>query len=142
MALRISNALAILACNAFVDALDSGASAASLEVFSGAQPANPQIDVTTQTLLVRFDLPEPAFGEAVSVSGGARAEAAPVDPVLALASGTATWFRAYDGDGNATLDGSVSESDGDGELLVASANIVAGTEVSIISFTFTQPKGY
>lgn len=142
MALKFADLAAIAACNAIVDAIDAGASSGSVEIYNGTRPANPSVAVSTQTKLVDFVLPEPAFGNAASVSGGAAATANAVTPVNALAAGTATWFRVFDGDGNALFDGDVSDTTGSGDMKVSSTTIVSGIEVSIVSFTFTQPKGW
>lgn len=142
MALKFADNAAGAAANAIVDGLDAGAGAGSVEIYDGTRPANPSVAVSTQTKLVDFVLPEPAFGNAAAVTGGSRATANAVDPVNAAASGTATWFRAFDGDGNAWFDGDVSDTAGSGDMKVTSTAIVSGVEVSIVSFTFTQPKGW
>lgn len=142
MALKFADAAAIAACNAIVDSIDAGASSGSVEIYNGARPADPSVAVTSQTKLVDFVLPEPAFGDAVAVSGGATATAEAVDPVNAAAAGTASWFRVFDGDGDVVFDGDVTDTAGAGDMKVSSTTIVSGIEVSIVSFTFTQPKGW
>lgn len=142
MALKIADALAIILANAAVDALDVGAGSGSIEIYDGVQPANPGVAVTTQTKLVDFVLPEPAFGNAAAVSGGAQATAATISPVNALATGTATWFRAFDGADAPLFDGSVTDTAGAGDLKVTSTSIVSGVETAIVALTFTQPKGW
>lgn len=142
MALKFADNAAIAAANAIVDGLDTGAGAGSVEIYDGTRPANPSVAVGAQVKLVDFVLPEPAFGDAVAVTGGARATANDIDPVAAAATGTATWFRAFDGDGNAWFDGDVTDTGGAGDMKVTSTAIQATVEVSIVSFTFTQPKGW
>ena len=142
MALKFSDSAAIAACNAIVDALDTGTGSGSIEIYNGSRPANPSVAISSQTKLVDFVLPEPAFGNAAAVSGGATATANAVTPVNAVAAGTASWFRAFDGDNNALFDGDVTDTTGSGDMKVSSTTIVNGIEVSIVSFTFTQPKGW
>jgi len=142
MALKFADLAAIAACNAIVDAIDLGAADGSVEIYNGTRPANPSVAVSSQTKLVDFVLPATAFGDAAAVSGGATATANAVDPVNAAAAGTASWFRVFDGDGNAVFDGDVTDTGGAGDMKVSSTTIVSGIEVSIVSFTFTQPKGW
>ncbi len=99
--------------NAQMNALSAliGANA-KIGIYNGAQPASPDVAVTTQTLLA-----EPtgnASGFAPNASGG-------VLTANAITSGTglsgagsgtnATWFRIYESDGTtAVIDGSVGTS--------------------------------
>lgn len=142
MALKFADAVAIAACNAQVDLIDLGAADGSVEIYNGSRPANPSVAISSQTKLVDFVLPAVAFGNAVAVTGGAQATANAVDAVAAAANGTASWFRVFDGDGAALWDGDVSDTGGSGDMKVSSTTIVASVEVSIVSWTFTQPKGW
>lgn len=142
MTLKFADAVAIAQCNAAVDAIDLGAADGSVEIYNSPRPANPSVAITSQTKLVDFVLPAVAFGAAGAVTGGAQATANAVDGVAAAANGTASWFRIFDGDGNALWDGDVSDTAGSGDMKVSSTTIVSGVEVSIVSWTFTQPKGW
>ena len=142
MALRIAETLAIANANAVVDALDAGSGAGKIRVYSGTIPTNPQTAVGAQVLLVEFTLGDPAFGAAGAVSGGALATANAIAAVNAVATNTAAWFRALDSDNTAVFDGTVTATGGGGDLTIQSLSIVNGTEVSVTSLTYTQPKGY
>jgi len=140
MALKLSAAAAVAAANAVVDLIDTGTPASNLIIYSGTEPAGPADAITTQTELVVFDLPDPAFGNAVDTVPGGTATAAAVTAVAAALTGTASWFRIVDGDDLVVLQGSVTDTAGGGDLKVSSTSIVAGIEVSVISLTYTQPK--
>ncbi|MDW9491679.1 hypothetical protein [Sinorhizobium meliloti] len=140
MALKLGVAAAIAAADAVVDRIDLGASASTIVIYDGTEPATPATAIGAQVALVTFNLPDPAFGAAVDTVGGGQATANPVTSVAAAASGTASWFRIINGDGTVELQGSVTDTGGNGDLKVSSTSIVAGIEVSVISLTYTQPK--
>ena len=139
LATRISNAAAIAACNAIVDLLDAGAGAATVKIYDGSQPADPDTAVGAQTLLAELTCSDPAFGNAADAAPGGRATAAAVtSDASANATGTAAWFRAADSNGVAIIDGSVGTSGADMNL--DSVSIVAGVEVAVTSWTVTMPE--
>jgi hypothetical protein len=137
----LSNAAAIAACDAIVDLIDGGSGAGKLRIYDGSQPANPDVAVSTQTLLAEIELNDPAFGSAADGTPGGVATA-DVDPALTDSSandtGTAAWFRVVDSDNTAIIDGSVGTSDAD--LILNTTSIVAGAAVTISSWTFTVPE--
>jgi len=136
---KISNNAAKAACDAVVDLLDAGAGAGKLQIYDGAQPANPDIAVTTQTKLAELTLSDPAFGAAADDNPGGKATADTItDDSSADATGTAAWFRAVDSDGNAVIDGSAGTADAD--LILATTSIVAGQPVQVDSWTVTMPE--
>jgi len=135
----ISNAAAKAACDAVVDLLDAGAGAGKLQIYDGAQPANPDEAVGAQTKLAELTLNDPAFGDAADDTPGGKATAnAITDDSDADATGTAAWFRAVDSDGNAVIDGSVGTADAD--LILDSVSITAGQTVKVTSWTVTMPE--
>lgn len=129
--LRESNAAANAAMNARVDLLNSG----KLRIYDGTRPATVDTAVSTQTLLAELTLGNPAFGDASD--GVATAEAITKDSA-ANATGTAAWFRVVTSADAAMFDGTVGTTGCD--LNLASTSIVQNVEVSITSFTLTQPK--
>lgn len=122
------------AADAVVDLFDAGAGAGTVEIRSGTKPANPNTAPSDGALLATLTLSDPAFGSAVN--GTATANAITSDS-SADATGTASWFRGQDSNGNAVLDGSVGTSGQDMNLNTTS--IVAGAIVAITSWTYTQP---
>lgn len=138
---RISAAAAIAACNAIVDLIDTGSSASAgiLRIYTGTQPADPDA-AATGTMLAEISLNNPAFGAAADVSPGGRATA-DVDPALtenADETGTAGWFRVFNRDGVAIMDGECGTSGADLNLVTTS--LVTGQPVEITSWTVTMPQ--
>lgn len=140
MSLKLGAIAAIAAADAVVDLIDQGAAPATLIVYDGAEPADASVAVSTQIALVEFDLPDPLFGNAADTGIGGQAVANPVDPVTAGNSGTASWFRITNGNGVVILQGSVTDTIGNGDCKISSTSIVSGIEVSVISLSYTQPK--
>lgn len=139
MALKLAAAAAIAAADAVVDLIDLGA-AGQLIIYSGSEPATPETAIGAQTPLVTFDLPDPAFGAATDTVNGGAATMNAVTPVDAAATGTATFFRILDGNGDALIQGSVTDTSGNGDLKVSSTSIVSGIEVTIVSLVYAHPK--
>lgn len=114
--------------------LDAGTGAGSISGYDGTQPAGPDTAVSSQNLLCVLGLSEPAFEAPV---GGTTAADTITPDNSADASGTCTWMRWADGDGVAVFDTSVGTS---GEDINFNTNVfAAGDQVSITSFTITQP---
>lgn len=141
MAVRISTVAAIAACDVINALIDAGAGAGTLRIYGGARPANVDTAIGAQPLLVEFQLADPAFAPAVDANNGGHATANTVDPVQALATGTATFFRIFDGDGNAVFDGDVTDTSGNGDLKLSSTSVIEGIDVTVVSLTTTMPKG-
>lgn len=137
---RISNAAAIAACNAVVDRLDDGPAAGLLRIYTGAPPVNVE-DAATGTLLAELTLSDPAFGNAADSGGSAQAAANSIASDLSAdATGVAGWWRAVDSNGNGVIQGDVTAAGGGGDLQLDNTSIAAGQEVSISSWTVTQPE--
>lgn len=129
MALR----LATNSRNSAVDAVAARANGGKIRVYTGSQPASAD-DAATGTLLVEFDLQNPAFGAA---SNGQAALAGVPISAAAIASGTAGWFRMLTSGGGSVLDGAVGQ--GSGDLSLDNTNIATGQTVRITSLTLSQP---
>src|SRR5262245_35334928 len=127
--------LADAAAKAAADAVCALANGGTIQIRSGAQPANANA-AATGTLLVTLTFSATAFG-AASTSGVATANA--IGSANAVASGTAAWFRAFKSDGTtAVFDGSVGTSAAD--LVLSSTAITSGGNVAITSLTYTQTE--
>lgn len=142
MALTLAADTAIASANAQVQRVDESTTPGHLKIYSGTRPATADTAVTVQVLLIDFEFPDPAFGAAVDGSGGATATADVdnINTVQALATGTSTWFRITNGDGDGVYDGTVTDTTGSGDLKISSTAIVSGIDISVVSLTFTQPK--
>lgn len=131
----ISNAAASAAANAVVDLIDVGG-AGYLRIYSGTKPAGPDSALAGNTLLAELRFSATAFGNASN--GVATANAITAD-TAADATGTATFFRVFAGDGTtAIFDGEIGTSGSD--INISSTAIQAGAEVSVSALTYTQPK--
>lgn len=132
MTYTLSNGAANAAIDAVVDSLDGG-SPGTIKIYDGTKPATADTAVTTQTLLATVTLANPAFGSAASRSASLNDPAA----VTAVATGTASWFRAANSAGTAKFDGTVGTSGSD--LNMSSTSIVSGGSVDITGGTFSYP---
>jgi hypothetical protein len=141
MAVRISTAAAIAACNTLTSLIDAGSGVGTLVIYDGARPANVDTAVTTQTALVTFEFSDPAFANAVDANNAGHATANLIAAVQADETGTASWFRVYDSDDNPIYDGTVTDTNGNGDLKVSSTAIVQGIDVTVVSLTASMPKG-
>lgn len=140
---RISNEVAILACDAIVDNLDEGSDAAVIQGRTGTQPTDPDTTVSG-TLLFTLVCSDPAFGAAADAAPGATATASSVSSdASADATGTLGYCRASATNDGATplddhLDGEAGTSGADFNFNTLS--IVSGSTVSLSSWTVTMPE--
>jgi len=111
-------------CDAFVDALDAGAGAGLLRIFTSA----------FATLLAQLTFSDPAFGAASS--GVATASAISPD-TSADATGTAAVLRLLDSNPTTVAEGTVSTSGAD--LNLNTVSITTGDQVSCTAATVTMP---
>jgi hypothetical protein len=122
--------------NAAADAAVALANGGSIRIYDGSQPATAATAVSGQTLLAELTLGNPAFGSASN--GVATANSIAADS-SANATGTAAWFRCVSSGGTGLWDGTVGTSGAD--LNLSSVSLVAGGNVSVSSFTFTESLG-
>lgn len=115
-------------------AVNAGAGAGTIKIYSGSQPANGDA-TATGTLLATVTLADPAFG---SSSSGTITGTDPAS-VNAVATGTAGWFRVQDSTGANVFDGSVTATGGGGDMTLSSTSITSGGPVDITSLTYTTP---
>lgn len=132
MALRLATAIRNAACNAIVDALDSGG-AGTIQIRTGAQPTN-VADAAAGTLLGTLTFSATAFGAAAT---GVATAAAITSDTNADASGTAGHARILDG--SAAIHSDADCAQGSGVFNFDNSVIVAGGTIAISSMTVTQP---
>jgi hypothetical protein len=137
MTLRLANTARSAAADGIVDLLDAGAGAGKIEIRTGSQPATPDT-AATGTVLSTVTLSDPAFGAASN--GVVTLAGTPLEDT-GDADGTAGWFRAYDSNNNAVMDGSCTATGGGGELELATLTISTGVTFRITGGTFTMPVG-
>lgn len=133
--LRLANATRSAMADGIDDQINAGAGAGLLRIYDGSQPAGPDTAVTSQTLLAEITLSDPAFGAAsngvITLSG------TPLSDASANATGTASWARFVDSDGNAKVDCDVGTSGA--TINLNTTSIVSGGTVTITSGTITVP---
>lgn len=116
--------------------LSTPANGGVLSIFNGTQPSVGGGALNDNTLLASFTMPSPAF--AVPTVGILTANA--IGTSGAVASGTATWFRLYESDGQtALIDGTVGTTGCD--LNLNTTTITEGDLLGVTQFTITQPLG-
>ncbi len=143
MTLSISNAAAIAACDAIVDLCDIGSTdaQASLSIYSGTVPANVDTALGAQVVLAELEMSNPAFGAAAdSAPGGTATASAITDDSSADATGTASFFRIFNRNNVAVIQGTVTATGGGGELELNTISIQISAKVEITSLTVTMPE--
>lgn len=132
---RLSNAAASAAADAVVDLIDAGAGAGTIKIYDGTIPTNANTAIGSQVLLATLTFSDPAFGAA---SNGVATASAITSDSSADATGTASWARIADSNGNTVMDVTVGTSGED--INFNTVSFVAGATIAITSLTYTQPK--
>lgn len=130
MAVAFVAALRNARLDAITAKMDAGAGPAKLRIYNGSRPAT---GGAATTLLAELTLADPS---APAASGGVLTLNAIVQDSAADATGTATWARIVDSDGNFVMDCSVAAAGSDINLNTVA--IVAAAIVSITSAVFTE----
>jgi hypothetical protein len=137
MALSLSPTVASAMADAITAAVDGGAGAGTLKVYTGTKPASTATGATG-TLLATFTLADPAA--AAASAGVSTWDFTPSISATVAANGTAGWFRIADSNGTAVLDGEVGVTGGtEKDLNFSSVAWVATGTVTITGGTLTQP---
>jgi len=132
---RITNAVASAACDAVVDAIDGGAGAGTLKMYTATIPTDADTALGAQTLLATLTFSDPAFGAA---SNGVATASAITSDTSADATGTVTWGRIATSAGTTVMDVVIGTSGEDINLNTAA--IVSGATVAVTALTVTVPK--
>ena len=138
MVTKVSNAAAIASVNAVTALLDVGVATGYIEIRTGGIPADVSV-AATGTLLGTLQLAATAFGGATDATGKASAAAGLIaQDASADTFGTAGWFRAYDGNGLAVIDGDVSTTGA--ALNLNNVEIAENDTLDISSWLFEQSE--
>lgn len=129
MALTISDARKKAELDTRYNTLNSG----TVKIYDGTRPAGPDTAITTQNLLATLTMGATAFAAATG-TGTVTKTANAITGANAVATGTATWFRAFNG-ATAIADGSAGTSATD--MILNSASIASGAAVSATSWVIT-----
>ena len=126
--ISISTALNEARLGGVLSYLNTGAGRARMRIYGNARPANGA--AAGADALVELALDDPA-GE---VSGGVLLLTAADDALIAL-SGTATWARVVNGNGDFAFDCDVSGTAGTGDVRLSTTALYAGGLVRLVSAT-------
>lgn len=113
--------------------LNAGSGPAKFKPYTGVMPATPDVAVTSQVRLATLTCSDPA----ATVSGRTMIFGAITQDDLADATGTATWGRFEDSDGNAVFDIDITTIGGGGIGQMPTTSIYAGTPVTAPSVVLT-----
>lgn len=133
MTIAIIEATLNARANVLRDAIDAGAGAGVLNVYSGTRPAGPG-SAPAGTLLASFTLNDPVAPDAV----GGVSTWNDVAPVTIAATGTASWFRVTTSDPTAVFDGDVGVTGSGADLELDSVSLTSGRLISLDSFILTE----
>jgi hypothetical protein len=133
--------LAVTTATAMADtvaaAIDAGAGAGTLEVYTGTKPATAET-AATGTLLATWTLADPAL--VAAVAGVADLDADPDLTAPVATDGDAGWFRVADSTGAVVFDGECGTTGGvEADLNFDTLSWLAAGTVSITTGTVTQP---
>lgn len=130
MTVRIANTVRNSRVDAIRAAIDAGAGAGRLKIYSGSKPTKGS--APAGDLLANIPLSDPCG----SSTGGVLTFTVPAEDTSADASGTAAFFILEDSDGTYVADGDISTSGSD--LNLVTTTITATQPVEITSFTITD----
>lgn len=121
--------------NDIIAKIDAGMAAGSVKIYTGTMPADPSVAVTSQITLAILPLAYPC----AAITSHTLVFSAITTDASADASGTATWARIFDSNGNAVFDIDVSTTVGSGALKLNTTAIVGFGPVAISAFVITLP---
>lgn len=134
--LRVADDTRDAILNSVRDLIDAGAGAGTIRFYDNPQPADADDAITTQTLLAELAFADPS---APNASAGTLTFNAITDDASANATGTASWARIVDSNGNNIFDCNVGTSSA--TIILNTTSIVAGGPVEITSFVLNMPAG-
>jgi len=104
-----------------------------IRCYTEPRPADPDTAITTQTLLVTFEVPDPAG----TVTDGILTGAA-IDQAMIAADGTPVWARLVDSSGVVIGDADVGLTGGGAFVQLDNLDLVEGGYVSVTAFGITE----
>lgn len=131
MAFKATETILNAALQAILDLLDAGSGPCTFEFYDGTRPGGPSTAITSQTLLGTLTCSDPAG----AVDNAVLTFSAITQDSSADASGTATWCRLKDGDGDAWFDFDVTDMAGAGPVKMLSTTVTAGNPLLMSSAT-------
>lgn len=117
-----------------LDAIDAGAGAGEIRIYSGTQPATGDALGGTNVLLGTIVLSDPAG----TIANGVLTFSPMSDDTSADADGTITWVRIVDSDGNFCVDMDAGISGSGATVVFTSVTVVTGGIIRMLSGSFTE----
>lgn len=144
---KINNSLAIICCDAIVDALDSGTADPGQVIIYGLgtateipATASEAVDTASEYVeLATCVLSATAFAAASEVGATAKAVADTIADDSSATSGTAAFFRGMDGDLAVVIQGTCGTGT-DFDMVMNTTSIAAGATVAITSWYISVPE--
>ena len=133
--IRFVTAVKNSALDTIKTAIDAGAGAGTIKVYTGTQPTTAADAIVAQVLLGTLTFSDPC---GTSASGTLTMSAITQDSA-ADATGTATWARIADSTGATVCDVDVTATGGGGTLQFNTTSFVIGGPILISAFTITVP---
>ncbi len=135
MAPKITATLANNQADEVLALIDAGSGAGLIRFYSGTQPATADTALSGNTLIATLTCSDPAG----TTSGGVLTFSSITADSSADNSGTISFARLVDSDGNTVADYTVTATGGGGDIELSSVSVSAGDEVSLSSLTHTVP---
>jgi hypothetical protein len=107
--------------------LGTGTGTAAVQLYESPRPATPG-DAPTTPMLASIALNEPA---GTVIAGALVME--PTSPATVAVSGTPTWARVVNRDGDVAFDMDAGPVDSGAECILSQSGLVAGSQVAILS---------
>lgn len=134
MAIGFSTALRNSRLDAITAAIDAGAGAGTLKIYTGTRPSTGGA-ITSQVLLGTLTFSDPS---APAASGGVLTFNSITQDASADATGTAAWARVADSTGAFVMDMSVTATGGGGDIELNTTAVTSGGPISVTSATITE----
>ncbi|MGR0306578.1 hypothetical protein [Acinetobacter beijerinckii] len=124
MSVNTSMAAGLAQLQALASFLDTGSSNATFSFYEDTKPASVSVPPNLSAKLVTLNLPKPCFKSL----NADNIELNPTDAATVTKTGTATWARLYNGNGDGVADFAVGT-----DITLANPNLVLGSTLMINS---------
>ena len=116
------------------DAIDAGAGAGTIKIYTSPMATLPSDAISTQTLLGTLTFSDPS---GASPTGGVFTASAITQDSSADATGTAAWARIQDSTGTVVMDVDITATGGGGAMQMNTTSVVIGGPLLISALTVT-----
>ncbi len=138
--MNMSNAVAIAGLNAKTALFNIGG-AGRIDILDGTLLTDVSTAITSQTVLGSVTLAATSFPTAIDDTAKAKATANSITSGTAVAAGTATQFRVYDGNGLAVWQGTAGVSGDTPELVLDDKTFEVNDTIAVATWIIYQPEG-